>query len=117
MAVVSLAAASAQASEAARTSGLYGRVLIDPAMPVCKIGTPCSRPAKDFKLAFFRNGHLIGTATTDERGRYRIALPAGRYAVRPQSRSALRQGLEPKSAKVPRRRFARHDLTLDIGIR
>jgi hypothetical protein len=116
MAVVSLAAASAQGSGAARASGLYGRVLIDPAMPVCRIGEPCSRPAKDLKLAFFRNGHVVGKTTTDERGRYRIALPAGRYTVRPRARPALRNALEPNPAKVRRGRFARHDFTLDIGI-
>jgi hypothetical protein len=114
--VLTLAASSAQ-SDAAGTAGLYGTVLIEPAMPVCKLGTSCSRPAKELKLAFVRNGRVVGTTTTDNRGRYRIALPAGRYAVRPSVQHGLRQALEPATARVPRGRFARHDLKLDIGIR
>lgn len=117
IAALSLAAVSAQSSGAARTSGLYGKVLIDPAMPVCKVGTPCSRPAKDLKLAFVRNGRVVGTTMTDDRGRYRLALPAGRYAVRPRVQPAFRQGFKPNRATVPRGRFARRDFTLDIGIR
>jgi hypothetical protein len=117
IAAVLVAAAAAQSSGAARTSGLYGKVLIDPAMPVCKIGTPCSRPAKDLKLAFLRNGRVVKTTTTDDLGRYRVALPAGRYAVRPRVQPDFLQGFQPTRAKVPRGRFVRRDFTLDIGIR
>jgi hypothetical protein len=111
------AACSAQGSGAARATGLHGRVLIEPAMPVCRVGDPCSRPAKDLELAFVRNDRVVGTTTTDEHGRYRIALPAGRYAVRPRGQHGLRKALEPAGATVPRGRYAKRDFTLDIGIR
>jgi hypothetical protein len=117
IAAIFVAAAAAQSSGAARTSGLYGKVLIDPAMPVCKIGTPCSRPAKDLKLAFVRNGRVVKTTTTDDLGRYRVALPAGRYAVRPRVQPDFLQGFQPTRATVRRGRFVRRDFTLDIGIR
>lgn len=117
IAAISVAAAAAQSSGAARTSGLYGKVLIEPAMPVCKLGTPCSRPAKDLKLAFVRNGRVVKTTTTDDLGRYRVALPAARYTVRPRVQPVVRQGFQPTRATVPRGRFARRDFTLDIGIR
>ena len=111
------AACSAQSAGAARATGLHGRVLIDPAMPVCRVGEPCSRPAKELELAFLRNERVVGTTTTDEHGRYRIALPAGRYAVRPRVQHGLRNALEPGGATVPRGRYARRNFTLDIGIR
>jgi hypothetical protein len=110
-------AISTQTSAAARTSGLYGKVLIEPGMPVCRMDMPCSRPAKDFKLAFVRNGRIVATVKTDEHGRYRIGLPAGRYAVRPRVQGGPRQALEPTRVTVPRGRFAKRDFTLDIGIR
>jgi hypothetical protein len=118
VAAFSLAAAcSAPVGDAARPAGLHGRVVIEPAMPVCRIGDPCTRPAKDLELAFLRKGRVVGTTTTDEHGRYRIALPAGRYAVRPKVQHGLRKALEPGGATVPRGRYARRDFTLDIGIR
>lgn len=111
------AACSIQGAGATRAAGLHGRVLIDPAMPVCRVGDPCTRPAKDLELAFVRNDRVVGTTKTDEHGRYRIALPAGRYAVRPMVQHGLRKALEPGRATVPRGRYARRDFTLDIGIR
>jgi hypothetical protein len=110
-------ACSAQSAGAARATGLHGRVVIEPGMPVCRVGDPCTRPAKDLELAFLRKGRVVGTTTTDEQGRYRIALPAGRYAVRPRVQHGLRKALEPGGATVPRGRYARRDFTLDIGIR
>lgn len=111
------ACSAPQGFGAARATGLHGRVLIDPAMPVCRVGEPCSRPAKDLELAFLRNGRVVATTSTDDQGRYRIALPAGRYAVRPHVQHGLRTALEPAGARVPHGRYARRDFTLDIGIR
>jgi hypothetical protein len=115
IAVFFLAAAAAQSADTAG-SGLYGKVVIEPAMPVCRPGVPCSRPAKDLKLAFLRNGRVVKTTITDHLGRYRIALPPGRYAVRPRLQR-LRNALEPAAVRVPRGRFAKRNFTLDVGIR
>jgi hypothetical protein len=115
IAVFFLAAAAAQSADTAG-SGLYGKVVIEPAMPVCRPGVPCSRPAKDLKLVFLRNGRVVKTTITDDLGRYRIALQPGRYTVRPRLQR-LRNALEPAGVKVPRGRFAKRNFTLDVGIR
>jgi len=98
--------------------GLYGIVRVAPATPVCKIGTSCSRPARDFSIVFVRNRRSVATATTDRHGRYRVKLPRGRYSVRALRRSTLpKSGLRPRIASVPSGRFARADFTFDPGIR
>jgi hypothetical protein len=110
----SAAACGAQPSGEAGAAGLYGRVLIEPATPTCSPGTPCGRPAPDFELVFLQDGRRVAHATTDTRGRYRVRLAPGRYAVHPEGR---RPRLDPATAAVPSGRFARHDFTYDVGIR
>jgi hypothetical protein len=99
-----------------QAGGLYGKVVVHPATPVCRVGTPCSRPAADVTLAFSRHGRRVGSTRTDRGGRYRIRLQAGRYAVRvPGGR--LGKGLRPATATAPRGRFAPLTFTYDPGIR
>ena len=58
-------------------SGLYGSVVISPAQPVCRVGVPCTAPAKNTWLTFSAHGRRVARTRTDLRGRYRVALPAG----------------------------------------
>jgi Carboxypeptidase regulatory-like domain len=95
------------------TSGLHGVVTRGPIMPVCMEGVPCSAPAKNTRVSFFRGGRAYRT-TTDARGRYRIALVPGRYTVHV---TADRFGIRPTSVVVPRGRFALQNLYVDTGIR
>jgi hypothetical protein len=95
--------------------GLFGTVRISPATPVCRTGSTCSRPARGFRLVFVRNGSQVA-ATTDRKGRYRISLERGRYAVRP-ARALKRGRLRPTSVTVPGGRAAKRDFTYDPGIR
>jgi hypothetical protein len=111
-AVASLAACSAQSSGGAGNAGLYGVVFVHPATPVCHRGMPCSKPAPGVRLVFWRNGRRAATTKTDGRGRYRIELRQGPYAVRVGPRA-----LKPATATVPRGRFARRNFTYDAGIR
>jgi len=111
-AVFSLTACGAQSSAGASSSGLYGLVFVHPATPTCHRGMPCSKPARGVKLVFLRNGRRVAAATTDTRGRYRIRLAQGRYAVRVGPRA-----LKPATATVPSGRFARRNFTYDAGIR
>ena len=60
------------------TGGLKGRVMRGPTMPVCRVGVPCEEPARGVKLMFSRSGKVIGRATTNQKGYYRIALKSGR---------------------------------------
>ena len=104
----------AVASGASR-SGLHGVVLIDPAYPVCKVGVPCTRPAKNVWLVFLRHGHTARIRTGDD-GRYRITLPAGTYTVASPNHLAGR-GLTPWRVAVRAGVYRRVAFRLDVGIR
>ena len=98
---------------AAATSGLRGVVTRGPITPVCRAEVPCSAPAKHVQLTFSRLGRSWRT-TTDDHGRYRIALRPGVYAV---AVSTQRPGLPAFKAVVPRGRVAVRNFEIDTGIR
>ena len=102
---------------AGATSGLYGKVVISPARPVCTVGEPCTAPDKNDILAFWQRGRRVATARTTAEGRYRVALAPGRYTVTAKHRAPIGRGLEPARVVVPRARYARVNFSLDIGIR
>jgi hypothetical protein len=60
---------------------LWGSVTIGPLTPVCRLGTPCSGPAKHATLTFTRSGRVVSTKT-DSLGHYRLRLPVGTWTVR-----------------------------------
>src|SRR5262249_38227238 len=55
--VVALGALAA-AAPAAGVAVVSGTVLLDPALPVCKVGQPCTKPLAHFKLVFWRHGRV-----------------------------------------------------------
>jgi hypothetical protein len=118
IAVAAAVGCGAQSPGGAGASGVAGIVRISPASPVCRTGTSCTRPAKRFRLVFSRNGRSV-VATTDAKGRYRVKLDRGRYAVRAASgrNTGPKQGLQPSTVTVPRGRFAERDFIYDAGIR
>ena len=118
VALIAATACGAQSSGAAGASGLAGVVRISPAMPTCRAGTSCARPARRFRLVFSRNGRDT-IVTTDARGRYRVKLERGRYVVRAGRgrNTALKERLQPAVVTVPRGRFATRDFTYDSGSR
>ena len=46
-------------------SGVRGTVLLDPGYPTCQPGTPCTRPAADVLLRFWRDGRVVWIAPED----------------------------------------------------
>lgn len=94
-----------------------GIVALSPALPVCRVDSPCSRPIPDFQLVFTQEGREAGRAVTDENGIYRIALRPGRYAVSVPGVHHLGAGLNPREVVVARRYPTRVDFTFDSGIR
>ena len=109
----SIAVACASAGTAA--SGLRGKVTRGPITPVCRQGVPCEEPARGVKLIFSRSGKVVGRATTNNKGWYRIALKPGIYSVKTN-----RPGFErtPKPSRVAvRSNMRRVDFSLDTGIR
>jgi hypothetical protein len=100
----------------AGASGLYGTVREGPIRPVCQAGTSCDRPAANLRLRFVRNGMTVAAVRTDGRGRYRIALRPGRYAVRAAA-NGLGSIVKPSPVTVPAGRYARVNFYRDTGIR
>jgi hypothetical protein len=100
----------------AGASGLYGTVREGPIRPVCRANASCDRPAANVRLRFVRNGMTVAAARTDDRGRYRVALRPGRYAVRAGA-NGLGSLVEPSHVTVPATRYARVNFYRDTGIR
>jgi len=60
-----------------------GQVLAGPSCPVERVGQPCPpRPVPDAVVVAVVGDQQRGETTSDERGRFRLMLPAGRYTIR-----------------------------------
>jgi hypothetical protein len=105
---------SAVAILAALLGGLYGVVTRGPTKPVCRVSMPCSAPYPQATLVFTRPGLPARSVKTDAKGRYRVALPAGRWSLRVQ---AARFGWTPRTVMVPSGRYGRVNVDVDTGIR
>jgi hypothetical protein len=101
----------------ALATGLFGHVTRGPLTPVCVVGIPCSGPAPGVTLEFIRRGAVAGRTVTDARGRYRISLAPGVYAVRALYRSQPVRRFEPLQAVVRAQLMRRADFSIDTGIR
>jgi hypothetical protein len=97
------------------TGTIHGTVMRGPTAPVCRVGTPCTAPAKHVTLSFTRNGSTR-TTTTDDRGRYSVRLPAGLYAVKTNQRP-FGTVPQPRTARVRGGASTRVDFAIDTGIR
>jgi hypothetical protein len=90
---------------------LWGSVTVGPTTPVCRVGTPCSGPAKNATLTFSRAGRVV-TAKTDASGRYRLSLHVGTWVVR------VNVGMRvAPSSVVVRTGTHRENFAVDTGIR
>jgi hypothetical protein len=116
LAALTLGCGSAGSAGSGATTGLKGFVKRGPITPVCRIGVPCDEPARGVKLVFSRSGKVVATATTNQKGWYRVTLRPGRYAVR-TNRRGLERRTSPSATTVPRDRVARRDFQIDTGIR
>jgi hypothetical protein len=108
-------AAGAQATTARGT--LAGVVTRGPTAPVCKVGQPCTEPAKNVTLQFWRNSRVRGKAVTDAEGRYRLRLAAGVYTVKQPGAVTLGRRVVPGRVRVAGGRLTRADFFIDTGIR
>jgi hypothetical protein len=98
---------------AALLSGLYGVVTRGPTTPVCRVDVPCTKPYGNSTLVFTRPG-VTRKVTTDAQGKYRVALPAGRWSLRVQD---AHFGWRPSTVTVPSGRYAKLNVFVDTGIR
>jgi hypothetical protein len=115
--LVALTLGGGSAGGGTATTGLRGLVKRGPIMPVCRIGVPCDEPARGVKLKFSRSGKVVATATTNQRGWYRVTLRAGRYSVSTTRRAAPETSIQPRLATVAAGRMKRRDFFIDTGIR
>jgi hypothetical protein len=113
--VVALLAACGNAAggPTAGTTIVKGLVVLSPSSPVCRIGSPCSKPLPHFPLVFARSGKTVARVKTDAHARYRVALVPGRYAVSTTRRGALR----PRRVRIRATASARVNFSFDAGIR
>lgn len=95
------------------STGLRGQVMRGPTTPVCRVGMPCSAPAKHVRITFVRNG-VAKSVVTGDTGRYAIELAAGTYGVRLPS---AQFGFRPHSAFVTAGRMSIRNFSIDTGIR
>jgi hypothetical protein len=113
-ALVALALMASAAGAAVR-SGLKGLVLIEPAFPVCRVGQPCTKPARYVTITFSRRGRVVASTRTGSDGSYRITLKPGTYVVAaPKQRAG--SGLLPRRVAVRSGLYRRVVFKLDIGI-
>src|SRR6266480_4193862 len=89
-------AVSGGAAAAQSGAGLYGKVVIYPAFPVCEQGSPCTRPAGHVLLRFWRNGRRVAAVRTHANGTFRVALEPATYAVTTPAGLLKQSGLHPR---------------------
>jgi hypothetical protein len=110
-------ALSSMSCRSGPATGVYG-VVVGPARPVCKLGTPCWTLLPDVGLVFSVSGHDIARTRSASDGTYRIDLAPGIYSVRVEPpRRSPGGGLHPSTIRVTDDPAARADLRIDTGIR
>lgn len=93
-----------------------GQVLSAPSCPVERVGQPCPpRPVPDALVVAVIGNEKRGETTSDQRGQFRLMLPAGRYTIRATSpggyASTASEDVTVSTAPV------QVTLTVDSGIR
>ncbi|HSS72154.1 MAG TPA: hypothetical protein VLK53_01185 [Gaiellaceae bacterium] len=106
------------ATLAIAAGGLHGIVMKGPTQPVCRVGQPCSAPAQ-VTLVFRRTGpapRIFRTRSTTA-GAYRIALPAGYYAVTTAEKIGITPNIRPQRVHVRAGHQDALNFRIDTGIR
>ena len=90
---------------------LKGTVTIGPLTPVCRVGTPCDRPATHVVLTFASPLRTV-RATTGADGAYAVRLAPGAYTV------TASKGMRISPTQiVVRSTSRRQSFAIDTGIR
>jgi hypothetical protein len=120
--LASLAACGA-ASGDVRGSGIDGKIVAGPTCPVERVPPDprCApRPlAASLRIHPAGKRSPVETAHSGQNGRFRVALPAGAYVVRPLARpgSPFPRPPSPIEVRVSSGRFTHVTITYDTGIR
>jgi hypothetical protein len=100
-----------------RMGRLDGAVTRGPTTPVCRAGTPCSKPASGTRLAFQRNGGAVTSIVVAKDGSYSVSLAPGVYTVTVSPQAPVGRGIDPGTVKVIAGHRRRVDFRIDTGIR
>ena len=103
------------AAQAVVPRGLHGVVTRSPIIPVWHGECPCSAPAKNIPLVFFRPGKRVRTRTNDT-DCYRVALAPGWWKVTTATVPRIGSGISPHSVRVFAARFRVVNFDIDTGI-
>jgi Carboxypeptidase regulatory-like domain len=101
-------------------SGIAGTTVVDGGCPVVRLDSPCpDRPLRAVLVVVNAvTGAQVASTTSDQDGRFRLALPPGRYVIRPESfNGAPLPRAAPVTVDVPAGRFASVTIRFDSGIR
>jgi Carboxypeptidase regulatory-like domain len=115
-------AAGDRSGSASGPTGVLGAVVAGPQCPVEQVSdtTECSpKPiAATVLVVDPASGDTVGRTRTDEHGRFRIALPPGRYRLQANAGpGAGMHELSPQTDVVVTRGLTRTTLIVDTGIR
>jgi hypothetical protein len=103
------------------SSGVYGVVRLGPQCPVERAAVPCAeKPAPNVTVTVSEQlageahaaGKTVAHTTTDENGRYRVAVAPGAYVV--TADAGMR--CELMDVRVPDGAYARMPISCDTGI-
>jgi hypothetical protein len=103
-------------------SGVAGRVHLGPQCPVQNEGDPCKdEPAAGSRVTVAERlpgnpeaaGTVVARTTTDAHGRYRVAVPSGRYVVTADAGMSCRL----VDVRVTPGAYSKLDIPCDTGIR
>lgn len=101
-------------------TGVRGVVEAGPQCPVEREDEPCpDQPvAVDIRVIDPATGEVVATATSDEDGRFEVAVPPGTYVLEPVPEGAHRPPIGiPTSVTVREGELAEVTLEVDTGIR
>jgi hypothetical protein len=117
--LATLTACGSETTAAAPDSGISGRVLLGPTCPVETVDEPCpDQPASGVEVQVKKpqadsQGSVVARATTDEDGRFRLAVAPGRYEITAEAGMFCK----PMEVEVPEADFVSIVVACDTGIR
>jgi hypothetical protein len=114
--IVATTAVAASEDDPEMNSGINGDVIIGPVRPHATFGVPNQEPYRATIEIVDSNGRLVASVQSGPHGKFRIGLPPGTYALRPQS-SGLYPRAPPQTVVVEPKSFTQVRIEYDSGIR
>jgi hypothetical protein len=103
------------------SSGIAGRAVLGPTCPVEREGTPCPDQPYDgarLRIVDRGTGDVVATVTTDDQGRFRVAVAPGDYVVDAEPTEGRPLPFaKPVDVTVRPGRFTEVTVAFDTGIR